>query len=222
MGTLPRPPALRFLLSAGCLLCLDISWLGFGLCLRILFAPCGCRHSYCGPHCGRMSARVLASNWFFPFRGPPHISCLFLSLRPCRSRSPIPSLAPSWWSPCPLMQWALPSLCGYVLACHPLFLCIGLFCRSRSQYCPSCAVSSLTGSVLCERLLLLRGVSPFVGFRRRPWGSRWLHLYRLTPDLVSLRDFAMRYLELRSVFHTFSARRSSYIPGDYFVSFTDI
>ena len=55
------------------------------------------------------------SNWFFPFRGPTPISRLFLSLRPSRSRSLIPSLAPSWWSPCPLMRWALLTLSGYVL-----------------------------------------------------------------------------------------------------------
>ena len=36
-------------------------WLGFGLCLTILLAPWGYRRAYCGPHCGRESARVLAS-----------------------------------------------------------------------------------------------------------------------------------------------------------------
>ena len=46
------------------------------------------------------------SHWFFPFRGPTPVSRLFLSLRPCRSRSPIPSLAPSRWSPCTLLRWA--------------------------------------------------------------------------------------------------------------------
>ena len=46
------------------------------------------------------------SNWFFPFRGPTPISRLFLSLSPCWSRSPIQSLAPSWWGPCPLLWWA--------------------------------------------------------------------------------------------------------------------
>ena len=46
------------------------------------------------------------SHWFFPFRGPMPVSRLFLSLRPCRSRSPIPSLAPSRWSPCTLLRWA--------------------------------------------------------------------------------------------------------------------
>ena len=36
-------------------------WLGFGLCLTFLLVPWGCRCAYCGPHCGRESARVLAS-----------------------------------------------------------------------------------------------------------------------------------------------------------------
>ena len=46
------------------------------------------------------------SLWFLPFRGPTPVSCLFLRLRPCRSRSPIPSLAPSRWGPCTLRRWA--------------------------------------------------------------------------------------------------------------------
>ena len=36
-------------------------WLGFGLCLTILLTPWGCRRAYCGPHCGSVSASVLAS-----------------------------------------------------------------------------------------------------------------------------------------------------------------
>ena len=52
------------------------------------------------------------SAWSFPFWGPPPISCLFLSWRPCRSRSLIPSLAPSWWCPCLLMWWVLLLLSG--------------------------------------------------------------------------------------------------------------
>ena len=36
-------------------------WLGFGRCLIFLFAPCGCRRTYCGPHCCSESARVLVS-----------------------------------------------------------------------------------------------------------------------------------------------------------------
>ena len=61
------------------------------------------------------------SLWFFPFRGPTPLSRLFLSLRPHRSRSPIPSLAPSWWSRCPLMRWALLPLSGYVLSVPSAF-----------------------------------------------------------------------------------------------------
>ena len=82
-------------------------WLGFGLCLGILLAPCGCWRTCCGPHCGRESVRVLASLLGSYPSGVRHLSrVLFLSLGPCRSRSPIPSLAPSWWSPCPLMRGA--------------------------------------------------------------------------------------------------------------------
>ena len=79
-------------------------WLGLGRCLMILFAPCGCRRTYCGPHCSRESARVLASLIGSSPSGVRHLSRSFLSLRPCRSRSPIPSLAPSRWGPCTLMR----------------------------------------------------------------------------------------------------------------------
>ena len=41
-------------------------------------------------------------------------SRLFLCWRSCWSRSLIPSLAPSWWWPCPLLRWALLTLSGYV------------------------------------------------------------------------------------------------------------
>ena len=96
---------------------------------------------------------------FFPFRGPAPVSRLFLSLRPRRSRSPIPSSL--------LLGGALihfrggPCWCSLALywACHPPFLCFGLVCRSRLHCRPSRAVSSLTVSVLCM-WSLLRGASP--------------------------------------------------------------
>ena len=91
------------------------------------------------------------SAWSFPFWGPTPISRLFLSWRPCRSRSLIPSLAPSWWwCPCPLMRWALLTLSGYVLSVPSAFS----LRRSRwiPSHCrPSRAVSLLTVSVICER-----------------------------------------------------------------------
>ena len=121
-------------------------WLGFGLCLMILLAPWGCRRAYCGPHCGSESARLLAS-----LLGPSPSGVRHLSRRPCRSRSLIPSLAPSWWCPCPLMRWALLTLSGYVLSVPSAFS----LRRSRwsiPSHCrPSRTVSLLTVSVICER-----------------------------------------------------------------------
>ena len=159
---------------------------------------------------------------FFPFRGPTPISRLFLSLRPHRSRSPIPSLAPSWWSPCPLMRWALLTLSGYVLSVP------SAFSLHRSHLSIPFAMSPLSHCVFADGLRPLRAVAlaegrlPMRWVLRSPWGSRWLHLYRLTPVLVSLHDFAVRQLELRSVFHAFPTRRSACIHGDQFVRLTDL
>ena len=47
------------------------------------------------------------------------------------------------------------------------------------------------------------GVSPCGGFRRSPWDSQWLCLYRLTPALVSLRGLGVCLLGLRLVFTPF-------------------
>ena len=193
----------------------DISfWLGFGLCLGILLAPCGCRRDYCGPHCGCESVRVLASLLGSYPSGVRHLSrfvpqfgALSESLTHSIPRSFLVESLSAYAVGLSVALWLCPGV-------PSAFLCIGLVCRSRSQCRPSSAVSSLTVSVLCVRLLLRRGVSPYVGFRRSPWGSRWLHLYRLTPGLVSLRDFTVRHLELRSVFHTFPARRSACRLGD--------
>ena len=64
------PPVCRLSFVLG-----DVSfWLGFGLCLMILCAPCGCRHTYCGPHCCRECARVLASLVGYSPSGVRHIS----------------------------------------------------------------------------------------------------------------------------------------------------
>ena len=53
-SALPLVSRLSFVLG-------EFSWLCFGLCLTILLASWGCRRAYCGPHCGSVSARVLAS-----------------------------------------------------------------------------------------------------------------------------------------------------------------
>ena len=211
--------------SAGCHLGLAIYPSGWAstLSLRFLFAPCSCRRAYWW---SSLRPRVFESSGlspgFFPFWGPAPVSRLFLSLRPRRSRSPIPSLAPSWWSPCPLMRWALLTLSCYVLGVPFAFSLL------RSRLSILFAMSPLSCRVFADDIRPLRavalagGISPCVGFRWSPWGSRWLHLYRLTPVLVSLRDRDVRHLELRSVFPTFPARRSACIHGDKFISLPDL
>ena len=123
IGTLPRPLALHFLLSAGCLLCLEyLLLLGLrplpedSLCALWLLA-----HLLWPSLRPRFCESSSLSNWFLPFRGPTPISRLFVSLRPCRSRSPIPSLAPSRWGPCTLRRWAYLTLSGYVLSVPSAF-----------------------------------------------------------------------------------------------------
>ena len=98
-----------FSTTVGCHWCLALApsaWAS-SLCLRLLFTPCGCRHVFWW---SSLRPRVLGSSRltpvFFPFRGPTPVSRMFLSLGPLRSRSPIPSLAPSRWSHCPLLRRA--------------------------------------------------------------------------------------------------------------------
>ena len=125
------------------------------LCLRLLFAPCGCRRVYWW---SSRQPRVFESSGlspvFFPFRGPTPVSRMFLCLRPSRSRSPIPSLAPSWWSPCPLWRRALLTLSCYVLSVP------SAFSLHRSRLSILLALSSLTISVLCSWSLLRLGRLP--------------------------------------------------------------
>ena len=119
------------------------------------------------------------SAWSFPFWGLSPLSCLFLSWRPCWGRSLFPSLAPSWW-------WALLTLSDYVLSV-PSVISLRRHRSSIPSHCrPSCTVSLLTVSVLCG------GASPHAFGSIRALGElQWLHLYRLTPDLVGLRQFAV-------------------------------
>ena len=68
--------------------------------------------------------------------------------------------------------------------------------------------------------LLRRGVSPGVGPVGALGGLRWLHLYRLTPDLVGLLLFA-GCLGCSGWCFLFTVRHSARIHGDHLVSFTD-
>ena len=136
VGTLPGPPALHFLLS---LVLGEFSfWLGFGLCLTILLAPWGCRRAYCGPHCGRESARVLAS-----LLGPSPSGVRHLS-RFCSSVGGPVGVAHS--CPCSLMRWALLTLSGYVLSVPSAFS----LRWSRWSIPSHCRPSLLPVSIICE------------------------------------------------------------------------
>ena len=95
---------------------------------------------------------------------------MFLCWRPCRSRSLIPSLAPSWWWPCPLLRWALLPLSGYVLGVPSAVSLRRYRCSIPSHCRPSCTVSLLTVSVVGARSLLRGGVSSCFWSRRGPWG----------------------------------------------------
>ena len=100
------------------------------------------------------------SAWSFPFGGLSPFSCLFLSWRPCRSRSLFPSLAPSWWWPCPLLRWALLTLSDYVLSV-PSAISLRPYRLSIPSHChPSCTVSLLTVSVLGARFTFAEGRLP--------------------------------------------------------------
>ena len=85
---------------------------------------------------------------------------------------------------------------------------------------PLLHVSFRTVSVFGAHFALQRGVSPGVG----PVGAlgelQWLHLYRLTPDLVGLLLFA-GCLWCSSRCFMFTVRHSARIHGDLLVSFTD-
>ena len=112
-------------------------WLGFGLCLTILLALWGCRRAYCGPHCGRESARVLASLLGHSPSGVRHLSHV------CSSVGGSVGVAHSF-HPSLLLGGVLVRLCGgpcwlsltMSWVCPPPFLCVGLVGRSRRIVAP--------------------------------------------------------------------------------------
>ena len=163
----------HFSTTDGCRWCLALVPSGWAssLCLRLLFAPCGCRRvSWWSSLRPRVLGSCRLTPVCFPFRGPTPVSRMFLSLGPLRSRSPIPSLAPSWWSYCPPLRRALLTLSCYVLRVPSAFLCVSLVCRSHSHCRPSRALSSLTVSILCAWSLLRLGRLPIRWVPSEPMG----------------------------------------------------
>ena len=165
---------------------------------------------------------------FFPFclvlplqGSVTFLARLFLSWRPCRSRSLFPSLATSWWWPCPLLQWALLMLSGYVLSVPS-----AVFFASVSLIDPV-ALSPLLHRVLAAgfrhwcTFRLCGGASPHAFGSVGALGElRWLHLSRLTPDLVVSADLPCGFGAQVGVSY-FLVRHSARLHGDHFVSFPD-
>ena len=127
-----------------------------------------------------------------PLQGPVTFLALVPQLEACRSRSLFPSLAPSLWWPCPLLRWALRSLSGYILSVPS-----AVFFASVSLIDPV-ALSPLLHRVFADgfrhwcAFRFCGGASPHAFGSVGALGElRWLHLYRLTPDLVGLRRFAV-------------------------------
>ena len=102
------------------------------------------------------------------------------------------------------------------------------FYLHRSHLSIPFALSSLSRGVFADGIRLLRAVALAEGR---------LSMCRVPSEPLGLAvappispytgpgqspQFAIRPLELRSVFHTFPARRSASIHGDNFVSFTDL
>ena len=84
-------------------------------------APWGCRRAFCGPHCGRESARVLPSLLGPSFSGPNTYLAFVPQLEALSESLTHSILAPSWWCPGPLMRWALLTLGLYPERAHRLF-----------------------------------------------------------------------------------------------------
>ena len=122
-----------------------------------------------GPHGGRESESSGLSPVFFPFQGPAPVSPMFLCLGTSRSRSPIPSLAPSWWSPCPLWRRALLTLSCYVLSVP------SAISLHRSRLSIPFALSPLSCRVFADDIRPLHVVALAAGASSHALGSVGAH-----------------------------------------------
>ena len=158
----------------------------------ILLAPCGCRCACCDPPCGCESARVLPSLLDPSPSGVCHLS------RVCSSVGGPVGVADSFHPSLLLGRGLSASAVGFADA---LWLCperaLSHFFASVSLIDPV-ALSPLLHRVFADgfrhwcTFRLCVGASPHafdsIGALGELW---WLHLCRLTPDLVGLRQFAV-------------------------------
>ena len=155
---------------------------------------------------------------FFPFRVPTPVTRGFLCLGPSWSRSSIPSLAPSWWSPCPLWQRALLTLSCYVLSV------LSAFSLHRSRLSIPFALSPLLRRVFADDIRPLRVValaaeaSPHalgsVGAHGVSGGSTYIALHWTCPSPWSWRtplgaQVGVNYFYLRDFPQVFMVTVSS-------------
>ena len=182
-----------------------------GLPVRLLFPPCGCE-----------SARVLPSLLGPSPSGVCDFFLAFVPLLEAMSESFTHSF------PCSFLVVALyASAVGFADAlwlCPERalrrYICVGLLVSSRRIVAPLApCLSGRFPSLVCVSLLR-RGISPGVSSVGALGELRWLHLYRLTPDLYGLLFFA-GCLGCSGRCCLFTMRHSARIHGDHLVSFTD-
>ena len=160
---------------------------------------------------------------FFPFRGPTHVSRVFLCWRPRRSRSPIPSLAPSWWSPCPLLRRALLTLSCYVLSVP------SAFSLRRSRLSIPFALLPLSRRVFDDGIRPLRVVALAAGASPHALGSVRAQGFRGGSTYIALhRTWSVSVILTYATWGSgwclllLPARLSACIHGDRFISLTDL
>ena len=154
---------------------------------------------------------------FFPLWGLTPVSHMFLSLWPSQSHSHIPSLAPSWWSPCPILRRASMAISCCVLRVPSAFVCISLvlsipFALSPLSLCVlDCSIHPF------REVSLPAGAShPVVGSigaHRTRGGSTYITLHRTWSVSAVLASATwgsgsvLSYFYMRDIPHAFNGNR---------------
>ena len=148
---------------------------------------------------------------------------MFLCLGTSQSRSPIPSLAPSWWSPCPLWRRALLTLTCFVLSVP------SPFSLHRSRLSIPFALSPLSRRVFADDIRPMRVVTLVAGASPRALGSVGTHGVSGGSTFIALHrtwsvSAVLTYAPWGSgrCFLLLPARLSASIHGDCFISLTDL